>query len=155
MDLNDYILSQEGLDWSALLADWEHLLPPELTVWMVNRFGEPILVFEDGTIHRLDLDGGVVERLADSQAAFATAADDERTAEDWFRISEVDQAVAAGLVLEPRQCYGHAVPVVLGGECTATNTRVKTIEEHFAFLADLHRQIRDLPDGAQIRLKFR
>lgn len=155
MNPKDYLLEADGLDWAMLLADWEHLLPPELTVWFVNRFAEPIFVFEDGTVHRLDLDGGVVERLAESRDAFAAAADEGQNAERWFRSSEVDQALAAGLVLGPQECYGHAVPVVLGGACSAENTRVMEVAEKFAFLADVHRQIRNLPDGAQVRLRWR
>lgn len=155
MNLADYILEHEGLDWPALLSDWEHLVPPVFTVWMLNRFGEPIFVFEDETVHRLDLDGGVVERLADSRDAFAVAADEGGNAEHWFRVSDVNQAVAAGLMLGPEQCYGHAIPKVLGGECSAENTRVKQIAEHFSFLAQLHRQIHDLPDGARVRLRRR
>ena len=109
MDIGEYLLDREGLDWSRLLEHWDHLLPDELTVWFANRFGEPILVFEDGSVHRL----------------------------------------------EPRQCYGYGVPVILQGEYTLENTRVLQVEEQYAFLADLHRQIRDLPDGTQIRLRPR
>jgi hypothetical protein len=146
MDIGEYLLDREGLDWSRLLEHWDHLLPDELTVWFANRFGEPILVFEDGS---------VLQRLADSREAFASAIDEGQNAQHWLRISEVDRAVAGGIRLEPRQCYGYGVPVILQGEYTLENTRVLQVEEQYAFLADLHHQIRDLPDGTQIRLRPR
>ena len=37
MDLNDYVIAQEGKDWRAMLAGWQDFLPPSYTLWFVNR----------------------------------------------------------------------------------------------------------------------
>ncbi len=155
MELDSYVLSQEDLDWATLLSDWwTTRLPVELTVPLVNRFGEPILVFKDNSVHRLDLERSVVERLADSWEDFATRADVGTNADEWLRMSEIDRARRAGLLLDTGQCYGYAMPLVLGGQASLENTRVKSIREYYSFLADLHRQISDLPDGTNIQLNI-
>ena len=155
MDVNDYLLEMDGLDWGEILAPWGSQLPPDFVLWFANRFGEPILVFdEDGSVHRLDMEGGEVERLADSREAFQEAIDDPDNAADWLMIPLVDEAVAAGMELGPGECYGFAHPTVIGGEYDLENTVVRELVEYAHFLAGMHDQIRDLPDGTKIELDF-
>ena len=155
MDVNDYLLEMDGLDWGEILAPWAPHLPQGFVLWFANCFGEPILVLdEDGSVHRLDLEGGELERLADSRDAFQDALEDPDNIADWLMVPLVDECRAAGLDLGPGQCYGFAHPTVIGGEYELENVRVKTLAEYAHFLAGMHDQIRDLPDGAKIELEF-
>ena len=45
------------------------------------------------------------------------------------------------------------IPSVLGGEYKVGNIRSVDILDYLRFLADVHRQIADLPDGAQVKLR--
>jgi hypothetical protein len=38
--VDDYLIDQRNLDWAKLLETWLWLLPPEFTVWLVNRYAE-------------------------------------------------------------------------------------------------------------------
>ena len=153
MNLADYLLEMDGLDWVELLSNWDDLLPTELTVWFANRFGEPFLVFEDGSVHRLDVDGGVIERLAESRDAFAARIDEGDNADEWLRISDVDAAVSAGLTLSPGRCYTYLPPFVLDDGDPKRRPCVLPLIEAHGVLADIHRQLRDVPDGAPIVLR--
>ena len=153
MEIADYLLRPEDMDPVELLGPWGHLLPDELTVWMFDRFGEAILVLDDGTVRRLSPELGALERLAASREAFHDGVD--ANADDWLRIRDVDAAVAAGLVLGPGQCYGFTVPLLLGGERSLDNLRVWDVLVYWSFLADVHAGTRDLPDGSRVRLRPR
>ena len=50
MNVSDYLIDQEGKDWAELLSDWGILLPSSFTVWLVNRFGDVLAVFDDDRV---------------------------------------------------------------------------------------------------------
>ena len=154
MSLLDYLIDQSGLDWSVLLRPWHWRLPSEFTLWLVNRFGDPFIVPADGAVYVLRTDSGLLERLADSRDHFAALLDTSDTANDWLLIPLVDELVAAGLRLGPGECYGFKQPPILGGDYVLSNVAVCSLREHLSFLADLHHQIKDLPDGQQVTVRL-
>ena len=152
MNVHDYLIEQSGKDWSDLLADWSGMLPSSFTVWLVNRFGDVFVVFEDGSIHMLDVGIGAIKRVADDRDHFATLLDTGDNANNWFMIPLVDKCVAAGLYVGHDQCYGYKIPPILGAAYTVENTFPIDLSEHFSFLADIHRQIKNLPDGTKVKI---
>lgn len=155
MDLNDYMLDTTDLDWFEVLQPWGDVLPDEFTVWFANRLGEPFLVLEDGTVSRLDLEGGELECLATSRDALAEAIDTGPNATLWLRVNEIDRAAAAARPLETGECYGYRQPLILGGRPDEENLCVRAAAEYISFLGQMHAQIRDLPDGAEVNIRFR
>jgi hypothetical protein len=153
MDISGYTIEKAGIDWSEILSKWGWLLPPDLTLWIVNRFGDLILVLPDGRVQFVDIGGGTIQTIAPSREHFFDLVDSGSNANDWFAIPLVDHCVGAGLVPAPGQCYMYAIPPILGGEYSVDNFRVGGIKSHFDFLAEIHRQIKDLPDGAKVSLR--
>ena len=152
MNIKDYLIDQSGKDWQELLCGWAEILPPVFTIWLVNRFGDVILVTDDGSVHLLDIGGGRFERIADSKDHLADQADTDERANNWLLIPLVDQCLRAGLVLGPGKCYGYKIPPFLGGEYTVGNTAVIDLAENYSFLADLWQQTKELPDGTRVKL---
>jgi len=152
---HNYLIDHSQFDWPALLTEWAWLLPPKLTVWLMNRFGDLLLVSEDGSVHMLDVGGGSLTRLAEDREDFCRQLDEGDNVNQWLMVRLVDRVVAAGLRLGPGQCYGYKVPLVLGGDYTVENTAVRSVTEHIDFCGSLHHQIADLPDGAQVVLTVR
>jgi len=152
MDIHDYLIDQSGKDWSDLLSGWLAVLPPSFTLWLVNRFGDVFMVFEDGSVHMLDVGIGKVERLADSREDFAARIDVGDNADTWLMIPLVDQCVAAGLTLSPNHCYGYKIPPVLGGQYVVGNVEPTDLSVHYSLLADIFQQTKDLPDGTRIKV---
>jgi hypothetical protein len=152
MNLADYLIEQKGHDWSSILADWAWLLPSGLTVWIVNRFGDIVFVPEDGSIWFLDVGAGSVKQLATSREDFSAQVDVGDNADNWLLISLTDKCVAAGLVLQPGQCYTFKIAPVFGGKYAIENIEVGDLVLNYSLLAQLHRQIKDLPDGTQVNL---
>lgn len=155
MDIHDYLIDQKGQDWSTLLAPWHDKLPRTFTLWMVNRFGDLFIVLDDSSVWTLRLDEGKLERRTDSRDHFCELIDQNDNANDWLLIPLVDELVAAGVTLGPGECYGFAVPPVIGGEYKLKNIRRKELKEYYAFLADFYQQIDDVPEGSQIVIEIK
>jgi len=62
MDVNNYLIHQDGKDWAELLSGWSSVLPPEFTVWLVNRFGDVFAVFEDDSVNMIDVGIGSITK---------------------------------------------------------------------------------------------
>jgi len=155
MDINDYLLAQDGIDWNDVLSDWTWLLPKEFTLWLVNRFGDLFITLPDGSIQMLDLGAGTLETLADSQDSFCDLIDQDDNDKDWLMIPLVDECMANGLVLGNSQCYSYKLAPALGGEYNFENTEVCDISVHYSIFGQVHKQIKDVPDGTTVSFKIK
>ena len=155
MNLHDYIIDHRQVDWSTVLRGWAWLLPPTLTVWIMNRFGDLFIVPGDGAVHMLDVGGGTFQKVAESRDDFANKLDEGDNANQWLMIPLIDRLVSSGLTLREGQCYSYKQPPVLGGGYTVENTCVLPIAEHYSAYGSIHEQIKDLPDGAHVVIKVK
>ncbi|MFN8012073.1 MAG: DUF1851 domain-containing protein [Holophagaceae bacterium] len=153
LQLSDYTLDTSGIDWGEAFASWAWILPAEFTLWIVNRFGEPFLVLEDGSVHRLDLGCGTLDRLVDSRDAFAEAIHEGEHAQDWFLAPLVDRLREAGIHLKAGECYGFIQLPVFGGAYSIENIRPMALAHVFKALGPILEGIKEIPDGE--RVKFR
>jgi len=151
--VTDYLIDPAGIDLPKALPPWGWLLPPEVTVWLVNRVGDLFLVFDDGVVYQLDVALGRLEPVGASRDEFCTRIDAPGVADDWLMIPLVDALVGAGVTHGPGQCYGFRTPPIFGGEYEIANIVPIPAAEHISYCGDLHGQIKDLPDGAQVELK--
>jgi hypothetical protein len=142
MDISDYLIDQQGKDWAKLLSDWAWLLPHDLTVWIVNRFGDIVLVLNDGTVHFLDVGAGTLKQIAESREDFCVKVDADNNSE----------CVEAGMILGHDQCYTFKRAPVFGGQYSVQNIEVGDLEVNYSLLGQTHDQIKDLPDGATVNL---
>jgi len=152
IDVHDYLLDQSGKDWAELLSGYADVLPRSFTVWLVNRFGDVFVAFDDGTIHMLDVGNCLITEIAGSRDEFATLIDLDDNANHWLMIPLVDQCVAAGMFLRDSQCYGFKVPPILGGAYELKNIEPTDLSVHYSFLSDIYRQTKDLPEGTKVRV---
>jgi hypothetical protein len=150
--LADYLIDHEGIDWTRSLSSWHWLVPREFTLWMVTRIADLFIVPPDGTVHMLDVGGGDLKMVAESREDFREKADLEDNANQWFAIPLVDRLVAAGMILQPRQCYAYKRLPILGGDYTVDNFAPVDVADWLGCLGDLQGQLKDLPDGAEVRL---
>jgi hypothetical protein len=151
-DINDYLIDQVDNNFGALLSVWAALLPKNFTVWLVNRFGDIIVVFEDGSIHFLDVGIGTLTRIAESRENFYRVIDQGDNASNWLMVDLVDKCVEAGMLLNPMQVYSFKIPPSLGGTYTIDNFEPADLSVHYSLLADIWQQTKDLPDGTNISL---
>ena len=154
MVLDDYLIEHSEIDWPNVLSPWHWLLPEEFTVWLMNRFGDLFVVLDDSSVWMFDVGGGSFEQVASCRDEFYDSIENDETANQWLMIPLIDHLVAAGKHVSPKRCYGYIIPPVLGGEYTAKNTSLISIDEHYSFHASVYEQIKDMPDGTAVKIKI-
>lgn len=153
MNVNDYLIDHFTFDWRTLLADWLSFLPDAFDVWLMNKFGDLFLVATDGTILFFDVTGWTIEKVAENKDEFFELIYQGNNANYWLMIPLVDKMIAAGITLTDGRCYCFKIPTTLGGEYSVENAATISIEEHYSVNAYFYEQIKDLPDGAKVKLK--
>ena len=152
MEIGKFIIEHRGLEWPKLLVDWSWLLPKDISVLFMNRFGDLFILLDDGSVSMLDVGSGTIERVAASRDDFTLKIKSENLANYWFMIPLLNKVEDAGITLCEGQCYGYLQSPVFGGDYSVENTVVLPITEHLSVNADIHRQIQYLPDDTEIKL---
>jgi hypothetical protein len=150
MNIHDYVLEHAGWPWGELLRHWTWILPPRFTVWIVNRFGDLFIRLDDETIHHLDTGSGTLRQIAPTRDAFCALCDAPEQANFFLMVPLVDELVAAGRTLGPRECYSYRLAPAFEGIFTVDNVVVRPIADHYDIFGPLHKLTKNVPDGAPI-----
>jgi hypothetical protein len=121
-----------------------------MTILSVTTLGDIFLRDSDGSVHWLDVAGGKLSKVADSEAAFQSALRDETLRDNWFLPEVISELASTGPKLRARQCYSYKKPPCLGGSFDAANFEPTDLVVHFSILGQIHAQIKDLPEGTPI-----
>ncbi len=131
------------------------LAPGEFRLVAVSAFGDLFLRDCEGAVHRLDITGGTISAIANSEQAFRFAADDPSKKKEWFLIDEAEWAERKGYNPGRGQCVGSKIPWIFKESARMPdNLYVADLYEYVSFMGDLHSQINDVPDGGQVRIKL-
>lgn len=136
-----------------LLAEWRWLLggQPRFRGW--SAAGDLFYSDEHGQVWRLDAGAGQRECVASSDQAFEQLLADPQETEELLLLPVVRAFEELHGTLGDGHCLGFNTLPVFGGTYTVENRCVVLVAEHASFTGDVHRQIRDLPDGTAIRIK--
>jgi hypothetical protein len=151
-NVHDCLIDQEGKNWNEFVSGWGFLLPTSFTIWFVNRFGDMVLVVEDGSVHFFDVGLGSIRRIAATREDFYNQIDTNDNANEWLMMDLTDDCIAAGLTLAPNQCYGFKVPPILGGQYSVENIAPTDLAVHYSFQAAICGQAKALPDGTEVEI---
>jgi len=140
MNLHDYIIAPEGIDWRALLSVWIPPLPERYALWFVNRFGDAFVATPDGSIHHLDVGAGTCTVVARNREEFARLLDLPEHRDTWLRPSTVDACVRENIRLAHGECYGFRIPPALQGTYEVSNLVPAKLDAHYSWMSHLSRQ---------------
>jgi hypothetical protein len=140
MNINDYLIAPAGKDWGLLLNDWIPPLPREFQLWLVNRLGDVFVLTQPERVLRLDVGSGLCAEVARDRQQFAALLDSGNNAEQWLRISLVNQCRRAGMPLDPYECYGFKIPPTLGGAYEVSNLIPTKLAVHYSYQAYICKQ---------------
>jgi hypothetical protein len=150
MNAHDYLIDHSSLDWNELLEEWDWLLPSKFSIWLLTRAGDLFIQRPDSSIMMLEVGGGELSLVADSSDDFYAKIDEPDQARDWLSIPVIDDMTNEGHVLDSGRCFSYRHLPVLGGSYGIENRVSLPIREHFGAWGSIHRQIKDLPDGARV-----
>ena len=130
---------------------WVGLEPVEVVA--VNAFGNLLIRDNGGQIWRLCPEDLSCRVVADSEQAYASLLKDEEFTVDWEMGKLVSIAKAKLGSLKEGYRYCLKLPAILGGDYVESNLGVVPLPQLIRFSGDMAKQIKDLPDGTQVRLK--
>ena len=119
-----------------------------------NAFGNILVLDQAGRYWRICPEALSCEPMADTAEGFGQHTQRRDFEEDWDMERLVGLARNAVGPLETGTVYYLVVPAVLGGAYGVDNIRTAPLEQVIALSGDWAREIKDLPDGAQIKLRL-
>ena len=147
-----FLPSAEAL--SALETAWSWLLPSCFEPVLASTLGD--VFFQQGGAEVFWLNTGTAEItcVAASRSEFMELLGTEK-ADEWFMPGLIEQLKVAGKSLQPDGCYTYvALPIFSEGKYEVSNLNPVPSAEHFYMTGEVHRQIRDLPNGAKVSFRW-
>ncbi len=119
-----------------------------------NDFGNLMVRDEQGQYWRICPEELFCEVIAADRTALGTLIKDEEFQQDWKMSALVEEAKTKVGLLEAGRKYCLKIPGLLGGEYGGNNLAPISLSELIQASGDFAFQIKDLPDGAQVRFQF-
>ena len=151
ISMDDLTVNFEHLDRETLLSDWEWLIGPHRLPILISAVGDAFVQdTRDGTVHWLDTMFAELEQVAASDDELRALLGDREFVAERLGVQMFAELRAAGMELGPDQVVSLQVPPALGGEPTVENVGIVSLQVHFSVTGQVHRQIKDLPEGTPI-----
>jgi len=152
------------ITWDDLKIDFNHINPYQITEsweWLIGTDKKPILMSSIGDLFLADKKGicywlnvgeGILEKVADTTDEFKTKLKDNEQIDEWFLIGLIEKLKENSLELKEGYLYGYKKLPVLGGKYEPENFELTDIEVHFQLSGQIHKQIKDAPDGTKVNI---
>ncbi len=148
--MNDLTINPDGVDMDSLLNDWAWAMPEPLRPVLLTAMGDVFAQGESGAVYILDAVAGSITSVAHDGASFQPLLSDGQFVTDYMFPSRIVELRNVGKTLKPQHVYSHKHPLVLGGADDTDNVEVTDVQVHLSTHGQIHRQVKDLPDGAPI-----
>jgi hypothetical protein len=132
--------------------NWSGLNPAEIVY--INLFGNLIVKDVGGTFWRICPEGLSCRKIATDLNKFTELWRSENFQHDWKMTKMVEFAEEKLGPLQKDECYSFKLSPVVGGKYDAANLAKISLKELIAFTGDLAEQIKDVPDGGQIKIEL-
>jgi len=154
VNLGDLIIKFNDIPVSKLIVDWTWLIGIDKIPIMVSAIGDMFLQDNDKKIYWLDVGGGTLAQVAEGIDDFEEKLKNIELVNKWFMIDLTTQLRSSNKKLTECEVYSYNKLPIIGGDYSIDNFEPTDIEVHFSFAGQIHKQIRDLPDGTKIKIKF-
>jgi hypothetical protein len=142
--LVDYFIPSDNFDSGELLAEWRWLIGEKpVSLLAIAAVGNLFLKGQSGRISLLQIEEGTCECVAESEEQFQERLEERHNRRDWLLGFVVRELRRQRVVLEPGQCYGMKIPLVLGGPAGFESYEPINLLTHVSILGQIHRQIQE------------
>jgi hypothetical protein len=138
------------IDLKKLLESWNWLIGNDKTPILVSSIGDIFLEDKNEKCYWLNVGEGIIEKVAENKTEFKEKLNNNEIVSEWFLVELVAELKKAGIELTENNLYGYKKLPVLGGEYEPENFELTDIEVHFELSGQIHKQIKDLPNGTKI-----
>jgi hypothetical protein len=143
-----------NVDLDNILHCWQWRLAEMKAVVTISCMGDMFLLGQDDNIYWLQTDTGNLSKIASSFEQYQQFLGNEENIDNWFLPLLVEKLIIAGKTLKENEVYSYKKLPVIGGEYIVDNIDPTDMSVHFAFTGQICEQIKDLPDGTKIKIKF-
>ena len=148
---SELTISADGVGIDDLLSEWRWLVGDEdFQPVVISALGDLFLGSKDGRVFWLNAGWGEFMEVAQDGAEFKNLMVQPGNTDEWFAPQLIVQLLNACGALERHQCFSFKIPPKLGGTFDADNFEPTNLSVHFGILGQIHRQIKDLPEGTPI-----
>jgi hypothetical protein len=154
INLDDLTVKFNHVSADKLTEDWTWLIGTDKTPILVSAIGDMFLQGDNGQIYWLDIGQGKFEMVADDTDEFERKLTDLKQVNEWFMIDLTTKLRLANKKLNEGQLYSYKKLPVIGGDYSVDNFEPTDMEVHFCFAGQIHKQIKNLPDGTKVNIKF-
>ena len=130
---------------------WVGINPTEIVA--ENEFGNLIIKDADNKFWRLCPEDVYCEVVAESIDDYNKLINDHEFLNDWNMTVMVNEAIKMLGVLKEGYKYYMVIPGILNGEYSGTNIQTAPFVEIISLSGNLGKKIKDLPDGAEVKLE--
>lgn len=148
---NDLTINFTHIDINRLIESWYWLIGNDKKPILISSIGDLFLEDQNG-IYWLNVGEGIIEKVAENETEFKTKLNDNEIVNEWFLLELVAELKRTGLLLTEKKLYGYKTLPILGGEYTPENFELIDVEVHFELSGEIHKQIKDLPDGTKVNI---
>ena len=138
-----------------ILEEWYWLIGHDKKIVLISSLGDLILKNYKDEYFWLDTGGGEFKKVANSENEFEEKINNEEIRDEWFLIELVRKIKSRGIVLKEGYLFGYKKLPIIGGEYNPNNFELTPIIVHFNLSGQIHRQIKDLPDGTEINIEVK
>ena len=143
-----------NVDIDDILSCWKWLLIDKQAVVTISCLGDIFLLGLDDAIYWLQTDRGDLIKVADTLEQYQQFLTDEEKIDNWFLPLLIEKLLAAGKTIKGNEVYSYKKLPVIGGEYSVDNIEPTDISVHFAFSGQICEQIKSLPDGTKVNIKY-
>lgn len=148
------LLINEAFPVSDPLGEWRWKLGGAAQIVALSQSGDAFVAQLDGKIVWLDTGAGDLTEVAPSLEAFQELLHEPAQAARLLRAPVVEEFVRLHGPIPAGKCLGFTQLPVLGGSYSVENRWLAPAVEHFGLTGEIHRQIRDLPDGINVNIRI-
>jgi len=149
----DFSIDFSNIDKNKLIADWIWLLGNDKEPIIISSIGDMFLHDRNGKIYWLNVGEGLLDLVSDNIADFKIKLKDDSQVDEWFMIGLVQQIKESGLELVDSKLYGYKKLPIIGGDYIPNNFELTDLEVHFSLAGQIHKQIKNLPNGTKVNFK--
>lgn len=139
---------------NEILESWGWIGISPIAVVGENDFGNLMIEDVDGKYWRLCPEDLYCKIVADDREELDLLSKDQEFLEDWHMQNLAEQAREAIGDLKEGYKYCMVIPGPLQGEYAISNIKTAPLVEIIRFSGDVAKQIKDVPDGAQIEFEI-
>lgn len=153
--ISKYIVNFDSCNVEKILVEWKWLIGDSLTPILISCIGDLFLIDTNEKIYWLNTGEGKIEFIAKNRTEFIDKLTNKTLVNEFFMCELVERIFESGILLAQNQLLSYKKLPIIGGEYIVENFYKLTIEEHFSITGEIHRQLSNLQDGTEVKVKFK